>query len=227
MRRLTCPWAITRPARPFARGRAFTLVETMLALAVVTALLGSMFAFLSSVLSRADETRSAIAKQRGVDVFFADVERSLATTFVGARGDQAGVQGTGTSLLIRGRGTIADAGQLLDLRGSEYRYRGGVIEGRRWGGPRPTGGTEEEWSPIAMGVEGVRLRYFDGKTWASTFASYDAGKLPWAIEVAVWMGTPDETDEGETASSASEPESPRRAPDRVTTFAVPDAGGGA
>lgn len=203
--------------------RAFTLVETLLALAVITALMGSMFAFLSSVMSRSQQTRAVIIGQRGIDIFFADVERSLATTFVGEHQDTAGVQGTGSTLLIRSRGTIAAAGALLDLRASEYRYNGSVIEGRRWGGAQPSSGPDEEWSPIATGVEMLRLRYFDGQNWASEFVSSDAGRLPCAVEIAIWVGTASP----EASDSTTPPEPPRRAPDRMTTIAIPDAGGGA
>lgn len=211
-------------SRPQAR-LGFTLVETLLALAVVAALLGSMFAFLSGVLARADHTRTAIREQRGIDAFFSDLERSLATTFVGERKETAGIQGSGASVRVHCRGTIADGGSLLDLRGSEYRLNAGSIEGRRWGGVDASADIDEQWAPMVTGVQLLRLRYFDGRSWLSDFASFDSGKLPLAVEVAVWMGT------GDTPSQASvEPstptEPPNRAPDRITTIAIPDAGGG-
>lgn len=214
------------PPQLARRLSGFTLVETMLALAIVAALLGLMFAFLSSVMSRSEHVRGAIGVQRGIDVFFADVERSLATTFVGSRQEAAGVQGSGTSLRIRSRGTIADSGHLLDLRGSEYRFRGGVIEGRRWGGLEATGDPDEDWAPIATGVESLRLRYFDGRAWTSEFASFELGKLPCAVEITIWMGVraPDGEEAGAPKTLA---EAPKRAPDRTITIAIPDAGGGA
>lgn len=215
-------------ARAFLLGSrlrpAFTLVETLLALAIVAVLMGSMFAFLSNVMARSQQTRAAIRVQKGIDVFYADVERSLATTFVGDRKEAAGVQGGSSSLVIRSRGTIADAGSLLDLRGSEYRFRNGVIEGRRWGGPEASGDPDEEWAALANGVESLRLRYFDGRAWTSEFSSFEASRLPRAVEIAVWMG---ELAPAESSDGAAPTEQTTRAPDRVTTIAIPDAGGGA
>jgi hypothetical protein len=104
------------------------------------------------------------------------------------------LRGDETHMSILSRGVAAslaardsdDADVLGDLQLAEYQFDdlNRQIEARRM----PFGTAEEsEFAPLGAALASVRFRYFDGAQWQSAFNSLEAGRLPVAVEVAVWF----------------------------------------
>lgn len=196
--------------------RAFTLLEVLLAIALVAVLAGGVVSFLFGMLERREALTTESERRAVAGVVFEEVEGMLATTMVTDSRGGAGIVGTGTTLTVRGRGVpvVAGAGArsgIGDEVGVEFAFdaASGEVRGTRLG---PAGGTAEV---VGGGAQSLRIRYHDGREWRSEFDSAKAGVLPRAVEISLWFGEAD-----------AEAEPPRRAPDRVRTIAVPDAAGG-
>jgi hypothetical protein len=102
---------------------------------------------------------------------------------------------------------------------------------------------------LAADVGRVRFRFFDEGQWRDSFNSRAAGRLPRAIEIAVWLGpldadasdatrvpalAPDAAtdpdgappfgaDDADPASDPDADDTPPRPADRLRVFAIPDA----
>jgi prepilin-type N-terminal cleavage/methylation domain-containing protein len=215
--------------------RGFTLIEVLLAIALIAMLSGSVFGFLWMLVGRQDllHGRSLEAQAGG-----AFIERLESDVLCGLAGDDragAGVSGTTTNvkLLSRGVWLPASAGdQGGDLQASEYVFDSAARElrGRRW----PASQSAPAFETISNHVERVRLRYFDGTAWQDSFDSLKSGGLPIAIEVGVWFGGAPESSGQSTTAAASggqgTPDSKSagtgqgtvREPDRLRVIVVPD-----
>lgn len=187
------------------RPRAFTLLEVLLAIGLMLALLGAMFAFFWDMLSVRARIIEETDRRRAAATLIERVERDLTTCLVGDGVVGAGVSGDATSLRILSRGVPvhrieaegAAEAVLGDLEMTEYRFdeRAGVITARRStivAGGEPDAEPDEEpdeESRFDLGgpVHRVRFRYHDGDGWRDAFDSRSADRLPSAVEIAVWF----------------------------------------
>lgn len=222
------------------RRRGFSLLEVLLAIALITALLGAMFAFLWDMLQVRERMLLETGRARGAALLIDAVERDLLTCVVGDAARGSGVQGDATTLSIMSRGVparLAGAGErglvFADLERSRYRFTGsGLIEGLR--GPVVRGdvdGFETMGGPVGR----LRFRYHDGSAWRDDFDSLAEDRLPIAIEVAIWYAVEPANEEpgfvdddiafGEPVEFDAAEDEPEQLPDRVRVILVPDSGG--
>lgn len=173
------------------RARGFSLVEVLVAIALLILLAAAMSAFTWRLVERRARLTAEADRQRDVGALFTHIETDLLTSVAGD-GGQAGISGDGAGLklLTRGVGLVAgDAGpDVGDLQGCEYRFAGGRVTGKRWKGAKADAALGED--VIVAGVGRVRFRYFDERAWHESFDSVKAGRLPAAVEVAVWFDAP-------------------------------------
>lgn len=209
--------------------RGFSLVEALLALALMVMLTVLASSFLWALTKSKRAAQSTAVELRSIGTFLDRLEDDLAASIAGGEGLGAGIVGGRDRLLVLSRGVgiptdpeqgeKASREQLSDLRGTEFAFDGaGNILGRRWIGAG--GGGEAQ--PVAEGVGSLRFRYFDGTQWTSDFDSSKTGGLPVAIEVAVWSAG-----SGLAARAAGEVEAGEigatmPAPDRWRLITVPD-----
>lgn len=216
--------------------RAFSLIELLVAVALIGAIASAMTFFTWRLIERRDRLTAMVQRQQGLAVLLGHIEADLLTC-VAAEGAAPGVSGTGESLrlLSRGVGLVAGPGgpDLSDLQGTEYRFSGGRVTGRRWAGASASASLGED--EIVAGVGRIRFRYFDRGAWRASFDAAKEGRLPAAIEVAVWYDAPPsehdpEPSRPDEAGSAGEPQAAPveeddpvgPAPDRVRIIIVPD-----
>lgn len=227
-------------------------MEVLVVLALVGMLAGSVIGFLWDLWGRRDVLlRDSTDAQAGSAI----VERIETDILSGLAGDQsagAGVAGTATTLRLLTRGVDVPMGgngtTSGDLQASEYRFDAGALRARRW---NIGAGGNAEFETVCDHVEAVRVRYFDGREWKTSFDSLSAGALPVAVEVAIWFGTPHVEDEratkpvarteagaGARDNAVEDPEQerasaagrasttgstlPSRQPDRLRVIVVPD-----
>ena len=206
--------------------RGFTLLESLLALALTAMVSVLAFSFLSTLAASKKLASRAADEQRSVGLFLDRLEDDLAAAVAADPAAGAGIVGSSSSLQVLSRGvgiptdpTLGEQAareQLSDLRGTRFALSGQQIVGARWVGP--TAGAASGNEPITgeAGVAGLRFRYFDGESWADSFDSAKANALPVAIEVGVWYAS--------AGPALLDPDSPgSRAPDRWRLITIPDA----
>jgi type II secretory pathway pseudopilin PulG len=224
--------------------RAFTLVELLVSIGLVVLLVGAMSAFLSDAM----RTRARVVEEssfaRSADAMIAAIERALETSIVEDAVAGSGISGGPTSISILKSGastwrlgTRTPERALEEIDRLVVRFdeaSGAVSIGRGDVAPTQIPGT----------LHRVRFRYFDGTSWRSRFDSVQEGRLPAAVEIAIWHRAPrteeppppverpefdDATDIDESGEDAAEeadaealPSDARR-PDRLRVVAIPDA----
>ena len=238
---------------PRASARAFTLLEVLIAIALVLSLLGSMFSFLFNMLAARARALDYAAKQLAAATLIERAEADLMSCLVGDDAWGPGIDGTATRLRVLTRGvavSLAERGTqdpavLGDLQWVEYRFdaaRGRLEAGRGPAGPD----SPAEFAPLGGSIYKVRFRYHDGNGWRDSFNSVSADRLPAAVEIAVWFHPwpgeepPEPADEesdrftfdsgGGFDDRAFAAESDldlfdEPMPDRVRVIAIPDAAG--
>ncbi|MFM9994419.1 MAG: prepilin-type N-terminal cleavage/methylation domain-containing protein [Phycisphaerales bacterium] len=227
--------------------RAFTLLEVLLALTLVLVLSGAVYGFLWNLLGERDRMSESAAHADAAGLVIERLEDDWLGSLAGLAG-KPGIEGDTASIRVVSRGVTVplEAGDrgapLGDVHGSEIAWDrfAGTVRARRWHGPTPGGSFET----ITEGVQRLRFRYFDERSWASSFDSASAGRLPAAVEVAVWFGPPLERPETASESDPSAaadrpddagaraeadrgedldpPPTPEREPDRVRVMVIPD-----
>jgi prepilin-type N-terminal cleavage/methylation domain-containing protein len=219
------------------RGRSgFTLLEVIVAAALILALVGAMASFLSDALRIRTRVSEEVERARAGDVAIATIERALETAIVEDPRLGAGVVGDATSLSVLRIGLSSwrlgtfDRARALE-EADRVRIRFDAATGRIL----VTRGDAPE-SALGGSIARLRLRYFDGQAWSSSFDSVRAGQLPAAVEIALWLrpnATPDQPVErpefdleASDAVDADDPDSGSDAipPDRLRIVAIPDAG---
>jgi len=79
---------------------------------------------------------------------------------------------------------------LGDLQGREIEFRpGGAGMWGEGGGSRFDGQVGGESDLIVSRVRRLRFRYHGGRSWRSSFDTLGEGRLPAAVEVAIWFDT--------------------------------------
>ncbi len=208
--------------------RGLTLLEVLVAVALLVVLFGALFTFLYDTLAARARALEHTGRQLAAATLFERLERELPACLVGDRESGAGVAGDGASLKISSRGVAAalaergasDPEVLGDLQRMEYRFdrESGRIEARHLAAGDGEGGA---FAPLGGAVHLVRFRYHDGTAWRDSFDSLEADRLPLAVEVAIWFDGPG----GSQDEAAFERDSREPRPDRMRVIAVPDAAG--
>jgi len=232
-----------------AAATGFTLLETILVLALIGMLAGAIFGFLRDITGRRDALARATADGQAGSTVIERIEADLTAGIAGGGGALgAGVKGDDHSLRLLTRGVDLPAGGTThgDLQASEYSFADGVLKARRWN-IGTAGAAPPAFEMVCDHIEALRFRYYDGSEWRTSFDSLSADSLPVAVEVAVWFGTPKPPEDptlqpapepraessiaqdGEAATGASAPpateprrEVPSRRPDRLRMIVVPD-----
>ncbi len=172
----------------------FTLLEVLVAIAMLGALLGSMFAFMHELLQSRSRALDYTARQLAAATLIDRVESDLIACVVGDATLGAGIDGDASRLAILSRGVAAhlagrgiDAGVLGDLQQAQYRFQDAsrLIEVRRGTPGEGLATMTDDFVAIGPAYK-VRFRYHDGDRWSDTFDSLASNRLPAAIEVAVW-----------------------------------------
>jgi type II secretory pathway pseudopilin PulG len=168
-----------------AHRSAFTLMEILVAVALLLALSGVLGGVLFGLSDRRELVAIEAARQGSIDILFSELDAAVVSTCVQA-GKEAGLRGDATGLTVISRGVrVAPGGGAGDLVGLEIRSSTpGTISARRFSPGQPSASSLEV---AATDIAGVRLRYFDGSTWSDRFDSLVTGRLPVAIEFAVWF----------------------------------------
>ncbi|MHC4415609.1 MAG: hypothetical protein ACYS0G_10025 [Planctomycetota bacterium] len=189
---------MSQPRRP-APLRAFSLLEVLIAIALVLALVGSMFAFLFDMLSSRARALDYGAKQLAATTLIERAEADLMSCLVGDSVSGSGVEGDQTRLRILTRGVpaplaergVEDPAVLGDLQVAEYRFNDETarIEARRAAVGDPDADASS-FAPVGGQVHRIRFRYHDGTGWRESFDALAADRLPVAVEIAVWFDPP-------------------------------------
>ncbi len=177
--------------------RGFTLLEVLIVIGLVMALLGSMFTFMFDLLSSRDRALQYSAKQLAATTLIERVEADLMTCVVGDADSGSGVEGDTQRLRILTRSVAAslaergvgDPAVFGDLQLTEYRFdesRRQIMASRRFMQTNTTTDRASDF-PVGGSVFKVRFRFHDGRSWRDTFDSRSYGRLPLAVEIAVWF----------------------------------------
>lgn len=176
--------------------RAFSLIEVLIAIALLLALVASMYGFFFDMLRSRAGAMEYMQQRMAAAAFIKQLDADLMTCVAGDASLGAGVKGSQTQLLVLGRSVAAslaaqepdNAKVFGDLQFTEYRFdpeRPG-IDMRRG----PAGGAKGErgeFSRLQGTIHKLRFRYHDGREWRQSFDSAAEGRLPRAVEVSIWF----------------------------------------
>jgi len=181
--------------------RAFTLLEVMLALAIILVLAGTVYTFLFDLIDSRDRVMGESDRSRTGIGAFEQLERDIMTTVAGSNALGTGIRGSRHSIELLSRGVTlpieTDAQTVLgDMQGVSFAWDGryGTLSASRWdvlSGSRATPET------ISDNVAYLQLRYYDGSEWRGSFTS--TSSLPVAIELALWFGKVEYADDSNAA----------------------------
>jgi type II secretory pathway component PulJ len=186
--------------------RAFTLMEVLLALALMMMLLGAFYLFLRGAGTSQQVARAAANRQLNARMLCDLVERDLMCCLVGDASSGAGVKGSATELHVLTRAVTTslatngyeDRTALADLEAADFTFHESAKEvsirrsiQQSFQLPARDGERERSEPPASSEtvdlIERMRFRYFDGSTWQETFDSLAQNRLPVAVEVALWL----------------------------------------
>lgn len=202
--------------------RGFTLIETLLAVAMLGALTISLFSFLVNTSRTRDRVLRFTSVESGATLFFDRLEDDLATCAAGSPTLGSGILGTSDSLQILARRVVIEDGAVHPASRTTSVYQHDADNNALV--TIDPGASEPE--TLVPGVARVRFRYHDGSAWLEAFDCSERG-LPTAVEASLWFGEPEVQPESDAPFSPTDPEfsEPIRdtPPDRVRIIVVPDA----
>lgn len=189
--------------------RGFTVMEVLLALGLGAMLAGAVTAFAWRTASSQRALALVAADAQGADTLLDRLEADLLGAIAGDARRGAGVLGTATRLRVLTRGVDLADGGTADLQEAVYEFIGPML----WLARGPAGEPGERHALSARALR-ARFRYFDGRTWGTSFDSAATGRLPAAVEVALWF---------EPVGQSAPPPEVWPEPDRVRVLVIPDA----
>lgn len=170
--------------------RGFTLIEVMLALAIVLALAGTVYTFLFDLIDSRNRIMLESDRSRMGIGALEQLERDIMTTIAGSSGLGTGIRGGPTWIELLSRGVTlpieTDSQTVLgDMQGVSLAWDGqyGTLSASRWD---VLSGTRNASEIISDKIAYLQFRYYDGSEWRGSFTS--SSSLPVAIEVAIWFG---------------------------------------
>ncbi len=183
----------TRSIRASSRRRGFSLLELLIAIGLLSVLVGMVYAFTVTLFDREARALDAAAQSQTATMIFDRLESDLMTAIASGRGG-AGLRGEADSLTVTQRSVMpgsraapASDEQTTTIRFDE-RLRRVTIE--RTDGDAGGRETATDPAPYPVPVRMAKFRYFDGDAWRDRFSS-DRG-MPVAVELAIWFGDADE-----------------------------------
>ncbi|MDQ7013747.1 MAG: prepilin-type N-terminal cleavage/methylation domain-containing protein [Planctomycetota bacterium] len=192
--------------------RAMTLIEVMLALAILVVLSVGVTAFFLQVSVRRDRLVEIAGRQRDAALLFGRLESAIMHAVTVGPDGSAGIKGSETSLavvtrsvspMLAGDAAVGDASVVTFEFDERSRSCTLGIEAVGAAGESERSVAE----PVLGRVERVRLRYSDGRRWSGSFDSVSAGGLPVAVEVSIWFAS---------AADDTEPSDPGEPPGEMT-----------
>ncbi len=172
--------------------RAMTLVEVLAALAILVLLSGAVFGFFVDMIVRRDQLAALATQQRDASFLFDQLDEALMTAVAEAPDGSAGVKGSKDTLTIVSRQVVpamtSYQAALTDAHRLEVRFdkRAGRIDETL--NAAIEGLDDKPLTETALeGVERMRFRYSDGRSWSDSFDSVAEGGLPVAVEVSIWF----------------------------------------
>ena len=192
------------------RHYGFTLLEVLIVIGLVSALLRAL-----------EYSAQQLAATTPIERVSADLMTCVvgdADAGSGVEGDprrlRIGTRSVAASLAERGAGDPAVFGDLQITEYTFYESQQQIKASRRF--PQTNTDDRTTEAPVGGSVYKVRFRYHDGTTWLDTFDSRSYGRLPLAVEIAIWF----EPWPGEEPVSQDEPDDELGGSDRLTFDAI-------
>lgn len=203
--------------------RGFTILEVIIGLSLLIVLVAGAYGMLLQLHTRQREiARYATRNTVGTTIIDA-LERALLTCVADGGPDGPGVSLTGGTVRIVYRDISPDLPTTQDAFASRARLA--IIHNNGSGAAEITvthgGKTATTTIP---GIERIRFRAHAGEGWTEEFDTRRAGRLPAAVEIAIWFSRPGGSAPASGAIEAT-PDEPRawREPDRLRVIAVFDS----
>jgi type II secretory pathway pseudopilin PulG len=205
--------------------RAFTLVETLLALALVALLSGSIFGFLAALSERRRDQDKVVHREEGASVLCEQLEAGLLCAICGDAKIGPGVKGDESSIRLISRGVRLPAGKdaakpASDLVVTEFAFDAGaaIVRARRW----EVGTGETSRDVLIEQVKSLKIRYRDRGEWVDSYDSTACDGLPQAVEISLWFGEPAHPEAGSEKPVSPSDSANAPLPDRTRLIALAD-----
>lgn len=159
--------------------RSFTLIEMMIALALVVALVLVLLPATSRIMSSTTAAADRGHRMAQVALLWDVLDRSLLTAMAQDAGGAPGVTGTSSRFRIASSGVSLaprEAGAPDDVQTIEIAFEAGTLVLREGAGPAQT---------LLTDVEACRFEYNSGDGWIQDYDG-TAG-LPRVVAVSVWL----------------------------------------
>lgn len=200
--------------------RGFTILEVLIGLSLLIVLVAGAYGLLLQLHTRQQEVARLAARNTIGTTIVDAVERAVLTCVADAGADGPGISLTDSTLRLVYRDLSPDLPPTDDAFSSRARLAVIHHTDTRTAEVTVTHGARAPTTTIAN-IERLRFRAHDGDDWIEEFDSRAAGRLPVAIEVAVWFAAPGAAPAVEDDDAADEPRAWRE-PDRLRVIAVFD-----
>ena len=238
---------MTRSVRTRRCPSGFTLLEMLVAIALLGLLLGAVYSFTWNLFSRETRSLDEAAKSQTATMLFDRCEADLMSA-VAIADSSPGVTGDSSQITITHRAVLPGSSGApdVDLQTTTIRFdpRARRVSVTRSDASANPGGSEND-GEIPVPVRALQIRYHNGRRWTDRFSSNNG--LPAAVELAIWFGVPEDEPDNEPADDFQDfpgdepnpfdreiagpgsemdfPDEPEElgAPDRVRIITIPDA----
>ena len=198
-----------RPVASHSPRRAFTLMEVLVALVLISAIVTAAFSFFWSLGAARDRLSAASARSLACASLHSLLQEAIGSSEVGGGG--ASFSGDARTLTIPCR--VVRVGETPGRAPFVRLLRLQFDSGSRMLMASWDGGAA---APIVTDVGAVAFKAYDGRQWSEEFNAASQGRLPAAIELSLWWHTPTSAGE-EDSQTQSQPA------DVLITLRVPDA----
>lgn len=195
----------------YSRRAAFSLLEVLVAIAVLLVLSAAVYAFIFQLMSMREAIADRSERDAALTFAFDVVAASIMTCEVVGVEGEPGIVGTATSLeLVCRTSSLASPIATSEPSGLMRRVEWNQRDQSVWI-------DDADQDPAITGIARLRFRYHDGRSWSSTYDSAALGRLPFMIEMAVWFAG-----RGEALEASSLRSSPLDAELRRESFDFPE-----
>lgn len=201
-RQAGCQMHIPHSAPCNARG--FTLLEVMVAGAILSLILAALYGVFSRILASKRSTEERAARLRAAHTVLLRISEDLQGSFPftaaeeSFRGETRQENGFPTAFLSFvsvAQLALTAQGSAGDLRRVEYRLVPDPVASSHYQlvrsvrlDLRADQDTADELVPLLLHVRGLRVRFFDGQRWAEEWGRETTrGRLPQAVEVTLYV----------------------------------------